>query len=60
MYVEFVIFNCKAREITGVSDSVKTSRMLKNWVFNGLFESISNGARKNAPYKKVGVDCPQS
>lgn len=55
---EYVVSNGKAREITGVADTVRMSRMLKSWVNSGLLESISNGAKKSTLYKKVGVDLP--
>lgn len=49
------INNSKVREITGIKDSSKTSRLLKSWVTNGLIEMIGSGYKGNVYYKKLGA-----
>ena len=52
------INNQTAREITGLADSSKVSRMLASWASKGLIEKIQAGYRGNTFYKKPGVDIP--
>ncbi len=54
----YSITNSKAREITGVNDTIKMSRLLKLWVSKGLLEKIEKGFKGHVYYKKVGVDIP--
>lgn len=53
----FKITNREMRKITGISDTLKTSRMLKSWVDKGLLERIGQ-AKKTVYYKKPGVEPP--
>lgn len=48
--------NQKVREITGIPDSSKTSRLLKLWVSKGLIEKVETGYRGHTYYKKLGVN----
>ena len=52
------INNQKAREITGITDTSKVSRLLKAWAIKGLIEKVESGYRGNTYYKKPGVDIP--
>lgn len=52
------INNKKTREITGIGDSSKASRLLKAWVNKGLIEMISSGYKGNVYYKKLGAQVP--
>ena len=54
------INNQTAREITGVADSSKVSRMLAAWASKGLIEKVETGYRGNTFYKKPGVDLPDA
>ena len=47
------ITNTEARNITGINDTLKMSRLLKIWVDNGLLEKIGKG-RKDIFYIKSG------
>lgn len=49
----------KAREITGIQDPSKASRLLKSWVNKGLIEKIESGYRGDTYYKKVNIDIPE-
>lgn len=50
------INNQKAREITGIADSSKVSRLLKSWANQGFIEKIESGYRGNTYYKKPGLE----
>lgn len=52
------ITNSEARRITGVSDTLKMSRLLKTWVTKGLLEKMGAGFRGNVYYRKPGVEVP--
>lgn len=54
----YSITNSKAREITGVNDTIKMSRLLKLWVSKGLLEKVEKGFKGHVYYKKVGADIP--
>ena len=51
----YKINNQKTREITGITDSSKVSRMLKSWIDQGLIEKIDHGYKGNIHYKLAGV-----
>lgn len=52
------IINKKAREITGVDDVLKMSRLLRGWVEKGLLEKIGK-AKKDSYYRKPGQEVPK-
>ncbi len=52
------IINKKAREITGVTDVLKMSRLLRGWVEKGLLEKIGK-AKKDSSYRKPGQEVPK-
>lgn len=52
------ITNSEARRITGVSDTLKMSRLLKSWVTKGLLEKMGTGFRGNVYYRKPGTEMP--
>lgn len=52
------IINKKAREITGVDDVLKMSRLLRGWVEKGLLEKIGK-AKKDSYYRKPGQEIPK-
>ena len=52
------ITNRKAREITGVDDVLKMSRLLRGWVEKGLLETIGT-AKKDRFYRKPGQEIPR-
>ena len=52
------ITNSEARRITGVSDTLKMSRLLKSWVTKGLLEKMGVGFRGNVYYRKPGIEVP--
>jgi len=52
------ITNKEAREITGVHDVLKMSRLLHNWVEKGLLEKIGK-AKKDCHYRKPGQEIPK-
>lgn len=54
----FLISNQEARTITGVSDSVEMSRLLKVWVEKGLLEKLGK-SKKSTHYKKPGAEVPR-
>ncbi|MBI4680125.1 MAG: putative DNA binding domain-containing protein [Nitrospirae bacterium] len=54
----YYITNNKAREITGITDTIKMSRFLKLWVTKGLLEKIEKKFKGHVYYKKVGIDIP--
>lgn len=53
------ITNQIAREITGIHDILKTSRLLHGWVEKGLLEKIGK-AKKDSYYRKPGQEAPKS
>ena len=52
------IINSEARKITGISDTLKMSRLLKAWVDKGLLEKKGGRAKKTAYYVKPGQEVP--
>lgn len=52
------IINRKAREITGVTDVLKMSRLLRGWVEKGLLEKVGK-AKKDSYYRKPGQEVPR-
>lgn len=50
------INNRTVRQITGLADSSKVSRMLKAWIKQGLIDKVENGYRGNTYYKLTGSD----
>jgi len=54
------INNQTTREITGIQDSSKVSRLLKQWVNKGLIEKIDSGYKGNIFYKKLGAEVPST
>ena len=50
------ITNNEARRITGIRDTLKMSRLLKNWLDKGLLEK--KGTKKGACYMKPGQEVP--
>lgn len=52
------IVNKIARDITGVNDSIKMSRLLRGWVEKGLLEKIGT-AKKDSYYRKPGQEVPR-
>ena len=42
------------REITGIGDTLKTTRILNLWVKEGLLEKVSE-SKKSTYYQKVGT-----
>jgi ATP-dependent DNA helicase RecG len=53
------ITNNKAREITGVKDTLKMSRLLKGWVDKGLLEKVGGKSKKVTYYIKPGQNLPK-
>ena len=53
------IKNKEAREITGITDTTKMSRMLKQWLNKGLLERVEKGFKGNFYYKKIGIEIPK-
>lgn len=52
------VINKKAREITGVHDVLKMSRLLRGWVEKGLLEKVGK-AKKDSYYRKPGQEVPK-
>jgi ATP-dependent DNA helicase RecG len=52
------ITNTTARRITGVSDTLKVSRLLKSWVDRGLLQKIGGKSKKGVYYIKPGLEVP--
>ncbi len=52
------ITNSEARRITGISDTLKMSRLLKSWVAKRLLEKMGAGFKGNIYYRKPGVEMP--
>lgn len=52
------VTNKRAREITGVHDILRMSRLLHNWVEKGLLEKIGK-AKKDCYYRKPGQEIPK-
>ncbi|HOA18800.1 MAG TPA: putative DNA binding domain-containing protein [bacterium] len=49
------ITNADARRITGIQDTIKMSRILKDWVDKKLLFKIQSGFKGNTLYRKHGV-----
>lgn len=56
---KYKITNKDAREITGIGDTIKMSRLLKLWVTKGLLEKVDSKFKGGVYYKKVGVTVPK-
>jgi len=54
------INNQTTREITGIHDPSKVSRLLKQWTTKGLIEKIDSGYKGNIYYKKLGAELPDA
>lgn len=52
------ITNKVARQITGIEDTLKMSRLLKTWVDDGLLEKIGVSDKKAVYYVRPGRDIP--
>lgn len=52
------VTNNEARRITGVSDTLKMSRLLKSWVEKELLERVGK-AKKEIYYRKPGQEVPR-
>ncbi len=52
------ITNKNAREITGITDVLKMSRLLQGWVEKGLLEKVGKG-KKDCYYRKPGQEVPK-
>lgn len=50
------ITNEQARSITGIADTVKMSRLFKQWIENGLLKKAEGKSKKDAYYYRVGQD----
>jgi ATP-dependent DNA helicase RecG len=55
----YCINNKVAREITGVSDTLKMSRLLQGWVDKGLLEKFGKG-KKDTHYRRPGQELSNS
>lgn len=53
------ITNKEARNITSITDTIKMSRQLKQWVTKGLLEKVDSKFKGGVYYKKVGVTIPK-
>ncbi len=49
------ISNREARKVTGITDTIKMSRLLKLWVKKGLLEKQETGSKKETLYHKPGI-----
>ena len=49
------ITNRELRKITGITDTLKASRLLKMWTRQGLLEQIKTGGAKRTYYQKPGA-----
>jgi len=54
----FKITNKELRNITGIKDTLKGTRLLKSWVKEGLLEEVKP-SKKTTFYKKPGVKLPK-
>lgn len=52
------INNQETREITGIQDTPKVSRLLRKWVDDGLLERVESGYKGDIYYKKPGIIVP--
>ncbi|TRZ80102.1 hypothetical protein D4R86_04830, partial [bacterium] len=59
LHDNYRITNKEARKITGITDTVKMSRMLKQWLNKGLLERVEKGFKGNFYYKKIGIEIPK-
>lgn len=50
------ITNKEARRITGVTDTLKMSRLLKSWLNKGLLEKVNKGFKGDVYYRRPGVE----
>lgn len=53
------ITNREARNITGIADTIKMSRLLKVWVANELLEKVDSKFKGRVYYKKFGATIPK-
>ena len=56
----FRIANREVRQITGIKDTLKVTRLLKSWVEKGLLEQVGGRAKRVVYYKKPGIEPPFS
>ena len=56
LVANYRINNQKVREITGITDSSKVSRMLRSWIEKGLIEKVDHGYKGRIYYKLSGAD----
>lgn len=54
----YKINNSEARNITGIGDTLKMSRLLNAWVNKGLLERVGKGYKGNMYYRKPGQEVP--
>lgn len=54
----YKINNSEARNITGIADTLKMSRLLNAWVNKGLLERVGKGYKGNMYYRKPGQEVP--
>jgi len=57
---KYRITNQQARQITGVKDTLKMSRLLKMWVDKGLLEKIGSTDKKAVYYIRPGRNIPST
>lgn len=50
------ITNEQARSITGITDTVKMSRLFKQWVENGLLKNAEGRSKRDMYYYKSGQE----
>ncbi|MDO8609645.1 MAG: putative DNA binding domain-containing protein [bacterium] len=55
----YKITNKNARQITGIVDAYKVSKLFKLWVNKNLLDKVESGFRGETYYKKVGVEIPK-
>jgi len=53
------VTNKEARSITSITDTIKMSRQLKQWVAKGLLEKVDSKFKGGVYYKKVGITIPK-
>lgn len=56
----YQITNSVARTITGIKDTIKMSRLLKDWVNKRLLHKIQGNYKGDTFYRKPGVEIPVS
>ena len=56
--MKYRITNQQARQITGIKDTLKMSRLLRGWVDRGLLEKMGTTDKKAVYYIRPGRDIP--